>query len=717
VDDVEFVFGSGAGVRSVAVNHALPGSGYDVDPASLNPAGTLSPGGVAWNGQFAAGSADPLALQLTGLVTDMAPGEVRQISQGTIVTAVLVAPNNSLLPVTMQLPAIVVSANHIINLTPSAQAADRNASVSYSVSLHNPLPTPQTYTLGVEGLERLTTDLPPSVVVAAGQTVDVPFRVTVPAGATFGLRVFDIVAHTAQGGRDSVEGRLTVRDDLIVPMSAVTLSLTPAQASAGQGTPAVYNVLVTNVGDATATFDLSGVFPPGITTTFSLTSLTIPPGVGNGRNVRLTLTPPPGTAAGDTGFSVTVVSTSDPSVAATVNGTVTVLATGVDIALTPSSTAPGSSLQLTVTNRGQATDTFDLSLAGPAALVAHLATNRVTLGPGASQVVTITTGGVGFAVPGALSLIGMAQSVANAAVRDIAAADLTVAAARGVETRFDPAAQTRTTPGSRSFLLQIDNVGNTEDGYEVTILSATGGVVASLAGLDGLPTQTIPVVRLPGLASGAILLNADMPAVGQGTVTVRVRSSDGSVVRTATATLAVVPPAAPAPTPAPPSVPVPAPDLVPPGPPGVLIPVTVKFHSTRSLFRNEAGVFVLDADGKIDGVAPGQPGFLARALSRRRVLVRRNQRPGATNRLKLQGGQRLLFYLVQNGTLEAVVGANPDNLLAGRPILFLSSADVNPDRLPHLRIVRAGKNVKLLWEDLSRGDQDFNDVVLSLRLG
>jgi hypothetical protein len=121
----------------------------------------------------------------------------------------------------------------------------------------------------------------------------------------------------------------------------------------------------------------------------------------------------------------------------------------------------------------------------------------------------------------------------------------------------------------------------------------------------------------------------------------------------------------------------------------------VKFLSSRSLFRNEVGVFVLDADGKIDGIAPGQPGFLARALTRRRILVRRNQRPGATNRLRLQGGQRLLFYLVQNSTLEGILAGNASNLPSGRPILFLSSADVNPDRLAHLRVVRAGKNVKL----------------------
>jgi hypothetical protein len=482
----------------------------------------------------------PLAFQLTGQVTDMAPGEVRQISQGTTVTAVLVAPNDSLLPVTVHLPPVVVSANHVINMTPLSQVVDRNASVSCTAALHNPLPTAQTYTLSIEGLTGLTTDLPPSVVVAAGQTVNVPFRVTVPAGATRSPRLRRHRSDRSRG-RDSVEGgspsaRISRPDVRRGPESD------PTQASTGQGTPAVYNLLVTNVGETTATFNLSGVFPPGFTASFAQTSLTIPPGLGNARNVRLTLTPPLGTAAGDYPFSVTVVSTTDASVKATANGTVTVLAAGVDVTLTPSSTAPGNALQLTVTNRGQAVDTFDVSLAGPAALVANLGTNRVTLGPGASQSVTITTNSVNFAVPGALNLIGMGQSTSNPTVRDSAAADLTIAATRGTVAHFEPAARTRTTPGSEFFLLQIDNTGNTEEGYEATITGTTGGIVASLAGLDGLPTQTIPLFRIPGLAAGALLLNADLPTFGQGTVTVQVKSTDGSIVRTATATLKAVAP-------------------------------------------------------------------------------------------------------------------------------------------------------------------------------
>ena len=49
------------------------------------------------------------------------------------------------------------------------------------------------------------------------------------------------------------------------------------------------------------------------------------------------------------------------------------MANGVAVALSPPENAPGGGFQLTVTNTGTVTDTFDLALAGPGALAASLA--------------------------------------------------------------------------------------------------------------------------------------------------------------------------------------------------------------------------------------------------------------------------------------------------------------------------------------------------------
>ena len=77
-----------------------------------------------------------------------------------------------------------------------------------------------------------------------------------------------------------------------------------------------------------------------------------------------------------------------------------------------------------------------------------------------------------------------------------------------------------------------------QDSYSATITGTTGPVTASLTGLDGNPTQSIPEFILPGLSTGAILLQTDLTATGQGTVTIEVQSlSNPNETATATATV------------------------------------------------------------------------------------------------------------------------------------------------------------------------------------
>jgi uncharacterized membrane protein len=538
LDDVAPLSYLGSPGTPITVNDQLPATGYAIDPSSVVPDGALSSSGVVWHGQIPAGSTAPLTFQVTGQVTNLAPGEARPISLGTTVTAVVAGPGGAVVAVPIQLPPVFVTADHVINLTPTAQSAERGSSATYTVTLTNPLPTPQTYTLNVDGLAGLTTSLAPSVTVNPGQTASVPLQLTVPDGAIPGTQAFEVLAQTAAGASDAVEGQLTVLPGLVLPSLAVNLALTPTQATAGQGNPARYTLTVTNTGDTTDTYTLAGSFPAGVTGTFSTTTLTVPPGVSNFRDVQLTLTPSAGTAAGNDPFTVTATSATQASVASTASGTVTVVGRGVGVTFSPSSAAPGGTLQLMVTNTGQAADTFDLSLGGPAALVSNLGTARVTLAPGASQMVPVTTGAVNFADPGPLSLTGVATSEANSAVQAGASADLTIPTGQSMTAAFSPASQTVQVPGTGSFLLLVQNTGNTEDSYTATITGTTGPVSASLTGLDGSPTQTVPLFRLPGLSTGAILLSAALSGPSQGTVTVRVTSlSNPAVTSTATATV------------------------------------------------------------------------------------------------------------------------------------------------------------------------------------
>src|SRR5262249_9154505 len=148
----------------------------------------------------------------------------------------------------------------------------------------------------------------------------------------------------------------------------------------------------------------------------------------------------------------------------------------------------------------------DLALAGPAALVSTLGVNKVTLAPGLSRVIPITTGATNFADAGPLNLTATATSEANPAVKGGASATLTVPPTVGMTAELSPATQVLPVPGTSSFVLLVHNTGNTEDSYTATITGSAGPITASLTGLDGSPAQTIPVFRLPGLSTGAILL-------------------------------------------------------------------------------------------------------------------------------------------------------------------------------------------------------------------
>jgi hypothetical protein len=266
------------------------------------------------------------------------------------------------------------------------------------------------------------------------------------------------------------------------------------------------------------------VLPQGVTANLGQMSIDVPPGASNFRDVPLNLSVAKGTTPGSYPFTVTATSSGDSTVTSTANGTLTVTVGGVQVTLNPPSGAVGSSFQATVTNTGTVADTYNLALGGPAALVASLGTKQVTLAPGASQVVPINTGAVDFAVQGILGLTAMAQSVTNPMIQNAASANVAIPATSGMTAEFSPAMQTLSAPGTATFLLMVHNTGNTEDSYSATIMGANGPVTATLIGLDGSPTQSIPTLHPAGSvdrrdrASGRPLEGGDGDGHGRGPV-------------------------------------------------------------------------------------------------------------------------------------------------------------------------------------------------------
>ncbi|MBT9316451.1 DUF4114 domain-containing protein [Leptothoe spongobia] len=146
--------------------------------------------------------------------------------------------------------------------------------------------------------------------------------------------------------------------------------------------------------------------------------------------------------------------------------------------------------------------------------------------------------------------------------------------------------------------------------------------------------------------------------------------------------------------------------------------VTLRFQWTYrdAKLNNEMGVFAIDANGKVNDLAPGEVGFAQAALNSgsRQILFSHGQQTGAWKELNFQAGDRLAFYLVQDSSTADWLARNPKNQADQGPIAFFSLDGVNPDGVDHVRSQSFGEGIQsFAWEDLwGGGDRDFNDAVL-----
>ncbi len=412
---------------------------------------------------------------------------------------------------------------------PATKTVQPGQSANYTLDIDQDLSTPDTYNLSIAGLPSSWLDaIPTTVIGLVHEYSQIPLTITPDVTATPGA--YDFTLSVTDGVvSDSIQLVLIVQGQPIsqpaVDSHGIVVTLSPSSAEAGQGTSAQYTAELTNTGSADDSFTLSTAgLPSGIAAAFGQTTIDVPPGASNFRDVTLTLTPQLGAAAGTDAFQITATSTSLPPISYTASASLTVDSGGVSVAISPQSDAPGSPFDATLTNTGSNSDTFDLSLGGPAALVSTLGQSQVTLAPGASQMVSISTSAVNFADQGGLALIASATSETDPAIQADATATLSIPATEGLTAGLNPSVQVLPTPGSSSFLVMVNNTGNSEDSYTATITGTTGPLTATLTGLDGSPTQTISTFRLPGLSTGAILLQTSLTSFGQGTVTVQVSS-------------------------------------------------------------------------------------------------------------------------------------------------------------------------------------------------
>jgi len=125
-----------------------------------------------------------------------------------------------------------------------------------------------------------------------------------------------------------------------------------------------------------------------------------------------------------------------------------------------------------------------------------------------------------------------------------------------------------------------------------------------------------------------------------------------------------------------------------------------------------------DQSGYINGIAPGEAGYLDAALSQSQVVfsvLPGNQFPdlSLTRQFGVDGTQEFGFYLIKDSTTDAVqaelaAGGTPDNIFFG-----LTSA--NGDQFDPVQVSELGADgYQLAWED--GNDGDFDDLVFTVQL-
>jgi cyclophilin family peptidyl-prolyl cis-trans isomerase len=164
-----------------------------------------------------------------------------------------------------------------------------------------------------------------------------------------------------------------------------------------------------------------------------------------------------------------------------------------------------------------------------------------------------------------------------------------------------------------------------------------------------------------------------------------------------------------------------------PGAAGVAQSLTVAWTSKNAAYNNEFGYAVVSsADGTIGGVAPSAANYAQALLSSstRRVLFAKGAGAGATANVSLNGGQFIVFYMIQNNTTANFLASNPSNAMSGNnnsraPLAFFSVAAANPDDNKHAQVISADPTTGFIqynWEDLVHlGDGDFNDAAITIR--
>ncbi len=504
---VEIMFPNGTGVVpnmdsfSVAPTR-IPGDSFDTYQLTV-PLSAAQPQVVSWESSIA----------------NLKAGELREVTQESRVMYSLDAANHEL-----ALPATKVAGYHVLGLRPAHRDVRPGVGTTFLLDVFNPRETAMAYDLALAGVPAEWVTLESPVQLAPGQLRTL--GLTIEPSPFAPLDTIDFVVLADQGETDIVHGSLTLIGPPQRPLAdaesyGVHVEIVTPLVVGGRDTPVPLTARITNTGSAVETVELSVDFPAGFAD--FLPFIDVPPGVGNYRDVTLDLYAEFGVEVGDHPFELQATSSSRPNVSASDTGIFRLVDFGVDVELLENDDQPGT-FEFFLFNTGSTSETFDLSLAGPVAMYAYLPEDQVTLAPFDSYSVMIEVSELTTFVPGSHRLVALARSQSHPGIGDFDTADVTVVAERGLGLEITPQTHRLKQPQAATFLLAIENRGNTLEEYIATVDAVEGDLEAQFVSPTGELVGSLEGLRLPALSTGVIELIAvaDRPTVG--TVTVRVES-------------------------------------------------------------------------------------------------------------------------------------------------------------------------------------------------
>lgn len=154
-----------------------------------------------------------------------------------------------------------------------------------------------------------------------------------------------------------------------------------------------------------------------------------------------------------------------------------------------------------------------------------------------------------------------------------------------------------------------------------------------------------------------------------------------------------------------------------PGNSGQLVPFNLNKIPSEAAYHNEMGFYYVDdAEGRVNGIAPGDINYAQEAFKAGNYQPVFEQAGSATNRqFTLAGNRYIGLYLIADSNRDAFLRVNPTNKPGNGANAYFSYPRANPTQISNLYNYSGDQ---WGWEDLLEGgDKDYNDLIFSLGFG